>query len=312
MCLIDAAVILKPHLLFPLIGLALGQGVLDTVGSTVGSTLDTAGSTVGSTLDTVGSSLDTLGNSLDTGVGNTLTGVDDTLAGVDDALNGSVNLDTGAALGTDLSIDPSGLNLGVGGAVDSSAGVSAAGADTPSIAAAGTAPAGWKYNGCLATFPTPPWITYTPADAGTMTAELCTTSCRPYRAATGGQIYAVVYSNPGERDYCYCTGASADPLAQDGCFAASCAQGVTGQCSAEGKAIVYSVGPGGAQVRLCFCSVVEVFDVKLCFVCNQCKDEGSSFGGWGSGVLRDGGREWVGLGEWKLFATESGYFGDVM
>ena len=275
-------------------GLVLGQGVLDTVGSIVGST-------VGSTLDTLGSSLDTLGNSLDTVVDNTLNGVDDTL-------NGSVNLDTDAALGTDLSLDPSGLNLGIGGAVGSSAGVSAAGADTPSIAAV-AAPAGWKYNGCLANFPTPPWITYTPADTGKMTAEICTASCRPYRAATGGQIYAVVYSRAGDRDYCYCTSANTAPLTQDGCFATSCAAGTLGQCSAAGKANVYSVGPSGPQVRGCFSSVVEVFDVKLCHVYKfESENKSSLFGRWGSGASRDGGRERVGLGKWKLFASESGSF----
>jgi hypothetical protein len=273
MCETDTTVILKPHLLIPLIGLALGQGLLDTVGSTVGSTLDT----VGQTLDNTGVSLDT-GAALDTGVNVDSNGVN---------LDTGANLDTGVSLDTDpnLATDPNLVNLDTGVNVDAGVGALAA-VPLP----------GWKYNGCSTTFPKPEsWITYTPADTGAMTDDTCTKFCRPYRLATSAQIYAVVYSRPGDRDYCYCTNAITDQLTQDGCYA-PCKVGLTtpGQCSASGKANVYSIGAAGVQVRACFYFVVEVLNVKLCFV-YKCErgNKNSLFGGRGVGVVseRDEGRK---------------------
>jgi hypothetical protein len=278
----DTSVILKPHLLIPLIGLALGQGLLDTVGSTVGSTLDN----VGQTVDNVGQTLDNTGVSLDTGAAL------DTGVNVD---SNGVNLDTGATLDTsagvaldntdpNLAVDPNLVNVDAGLNVDAGVGVLAA-----------DVPAGWKYNGCFNGFPKSDyWITYNPDGTGLITDEACTKSCRPFRSATGGQIYAVVYSRTEDsRDYCLCTNANDQQLTTGVACYTSCAAGVTpGKCSAPGKANVYSIGPAGVQVRACFYFVVEVCNVKLYFVykCER-ENKNSLLGGWWAGVVRvrDGG-----------------------
>ena len=253
--------ILKPHLLLPFIGLVAGQGVGSTVGSTVGSALDTVGSTVDSGLDTVGSTVDTLGNTVD-----------------------NLNVDTGLGLDTDLAVTPGGVNIGSN--VGSGAGVSAAAA-----AAAVPAPADWKYSGCLTNFPDPSsWITYAPADTGTMTDELCTASCKPFRTAESPQVFAAVYSRPQDKDYCYCLNALPSPLSPDSCFQPCAASVTSGQCAASDKSNVYSVGPSGVEVRAYSSSVVEILNVKLCFVYNELEKGGSVFRGWGIGESRNGGK----------------------